>query len=139
MEGMETTYALSRNKRSSKWQFRKRCPSDVARILPAEFIKSAGEDDKRAAQARVAMIAAEYERRTAETLAKLAGAPPTTFPDAQALAMATHFYRSALPPYLFTQPIGQLEQRQLLQDIAAFICHWSPYRVPDMPALTAIP
>ncbi len=98
---METTYALSRNKRSSKWQFRKRCPSDVARILPAEFIKSAGEDDKRAAQARVAMIAAE--------------------------------------PYLFTQPIGQLEQRQLLQDIAAFICHWSPYRVPDMPALTAIP
>ncbi|WP_288986294.1 hypothetical protein [uncultured Sphingopyxis sp.] len=102
---METTYALSRNKRSSKWQFRKRCPSDVARILPAEFIKSAGEDDKRAAQARVAMIAAEYERRTAEALAKLAGAPPTTFPDAQALAMATHFYRSALPPISSRNPL----------------------------------
>lgn len=110
------TYALSRNKRSSKWQFRKRYPSDVARILPGEFIKSTGEEDKKAAQARVPMIAAEYERRIAEARAKLAEAPPTTLSDAQALAMAAHFYHSALPSYLVTRPIGQLEQRQLLQD-----------------------
>jgi hypothetical protein len=60
MEGMEVTNALTRNKRSSKWQFRKRYPTDVARILPGEFVKSTGEEDKKAAQARVPMIAAEY-------------------------------------------------------------------------------
>lgn len=110
------TYALSRNKRSSKWQFRKRYPSDVARILPGEFIKSTGEEDKKAAQARVPMIAAEYERRIAEARAKLAEVPPTTLTDAQALAMAAQFYSAALPSYLVTRPIGQQEQRQLLQD-----------------------
>lgn len=57
---MEVTNALTRNKRSSKWQFRKRYPTDVARILPGEFVKSTGEEDKKAAQARVPMIAAEY-------------------------------------------------------------------------------
>jgi len=76
VEGMEMTYALTRNRRSSKWQFRKRYPSDVARILPGELVNSTGEEEKKAAQALVPLIAAEYERRVAEARANLAETPP---------------------------------------------------------------
>lgn len=111
------TYALSRNKRSSKWQFRKRYPSDVARILPGEFVKSTGEEDKKAAQARVPVIAAEYERRVAEARATLAEAPPVTLGKPQILAMAAQFYAEGLEAYALKHAVGPVEHRQALQGL----------------------
>jgi integrase len=116
-EGMEMTYALTRNKRSSKWQFRKRYPSDVARILPGEFVKSTGEEEKKAAQARVPLIAAEYERRVAEARAQLAEAPPVTLGKPQILAMAAQFYAEGLDAYTLKHAVGPEEHRRALQDL----------------------
>lgn len=117
MEGMEMTYALTRNKRSSKWQFRKRYPSDIARILPGEFVKSTGEEDKKAAQARVPMIAAEYERRIAEARAKLAEALPVTLGKPQILAMAAQFYAEGLDAYTLKHAVGPEEHRKAVQSL----------------------
>jgi integrase len=117
MEGMEMTYALTRNKRSSKWQFRKRYPSDVARIHFGEFIKSTGEEDKKAAQARVPVIAAEYERRVAEARAKLAEAPPATLSKSQMLAMAAQFYAEGLDAYTLKHAVGPEEHRIAVQGL----------------------
>lgn len=111
------TYALTRNKRSSKWQFRKRYPSDVARILPGEFVKSTGEEDKKAAQARCPLIAAEYERRVAEARAKIAGAPPVTLGKPQILAMAAQFYAEGLDAYTLKHAVGPEEHRRALQGL----------------------
>jgi len=111
------TYALTRNKRSSKWQFRKRYPSDVARILSGEFVKSTGEEDKKAAQARIPMIAAEYEQRVAEARARLAEAPPATLGKSQILAMATQFYAEGLDAYTLKHAVGPDEHRQALQGL----------------------
>lgn len=111
------TYALSRNKRSSKWQFRKRYPSDVARILPGEFIKSTGEEEKKAAQARVPLIAAEYERRVAEARAKLAESPPVTLGKPQILAMAAQFYAEGLEAYTLRHAVGPVEHRSAVQGL----------------------
>ena len=116
-EGMEMTYALTRNKRSSKWQFRKRYPSDVARILPGEFVKSTGEEDKKAAQARVPLIAAEYERRVAQARAQLAAAPPVTLGKPQILAMAAQFYAEGLDAYTLKHAVGPEEHRRALQGL----------------------
>jgi ribosome-binding protein aMBF1 (putative translation factor) len=74
-EGMEEMFKLSRRKGSAKWQVRKRWPSDVAPILKGEFNKSTGEEDRKAAQAQLPYLAAEYEKAVAEARAKLAAAP----------------------------------------------------------------
>lgn len=111
------TYALTRNKRSSKWQFRKRYPTDVARILPGEFVKSTGEEDKKAAQARVPLIAAEYERRVAEARAKLAEAPPVSLGKPQILAMAAQFYAEGLETYTLKHAVGPEEHRAAVQGL----------------------
>jgi len=111
------TYALTRNKRSSKWQFRKRYPADIARILPGEFVKSTGEEEKRAAQARVPLIAAEYERRVAEARAKLAEAPPVTLGKPQILAMAAQFYAEGLETYTLKHAVGPEEHRAAVQGL----------------------
>ncbi|WP_293700689.1 MULTISPECIES: hypothetical protein [unclassified Sphingopyxis] len=43
--------------------FRKRWPTDVAGILGEEFVKSTREEDKRAAEARLPVLTAEYHSR----------------------------------------------------------------------------
>ncbi|WP_121116856.1 hypothetical protein [Croceibacterium ferulae] len=60
---MESVFKLSKRKGSTKWQVRKRWPTDVAVILKGEFNASSGEEDRKRAQLRLPMIAAEYERR----------------------------------------------------------------------------
>ena len=110
-------FKLSRRKGSAKWQVRKRWPTDVARILPGEFNMSTGEEDKKAAQGMLPVIAAVYTRQVQEARDKLAAAPPATLSEPQALAMAANWYRSTLPQFTTKRPLDQLKQRELL-DIA---------------------
>jgi len=112
-------YDLSKRKGWNKWYFRKRWPTDVAGILGEEFVKSTREEGKRAAEARLPVLTAEYHSRIDAVLTKLAEVPQATRSESQALAMAAQFYRAALPSYIVTRPIGQLEQRQLLEDTRA--------------------
>ncbi len=74
-EGMEEMFKLSRRAASAKWQVRKRWPTDVASFLKGEFNRTTGEGDRKAAQAQLPFLAAEYERVVAEARAKLAEAP----------------------------------------------------------------
>lgn len=109
-------YDLTKRKGSNNWYFRKRWPTDVVRILGDEFVKSTREGDKRAAEGRLPVLMAEYHSRIDAARTKLAEVPPATLSESQALAMAAQFYRAALPSYIVTRPIGQHEQRQLLDD-----------------------
>ena len=106
-------FKLSRRKGSAKWQVRKRWPTDVAKILPGEFNMSTGEEDKKAAQGMLPVIAAAYTRQVQEARDKLAAAPPTTLSEPQALAMAANWYRSTLPQFATKRPLDQLKQREL--------------------------
>ena len=76
-------FKLSRRKGSAKWQVRKRWPADVAPILKGEFTKSTGEEDRKAAQAQLPYLAAEYEKAVAEARAKLAEAPREALSEAE--------------------------------------------------------
>jgi integrase len=113
---METMFKLSRRQGSAKWQVRKRWPTDVAVILKGEFNVSTGEEDRKAAQQRLPLIAAEYEARIAEARAKLSEAPKADLSEAEAHRMAAEFYRTSLPHYIVRRQIDQLAHQQLLQD-----------------------
>ncbi len=109
-------FKLSRRKGSAKWQVRKRWPSDVAPILKGEFNKSTGEEDRKAAQAQLPYLAAEYEKAVAEARAKLAEAPREALSEAEAHRMAASFYRDMLPRYIVKRPLDPVEHKRLLQD-----------------------
>lgn len=108
-------FKLSQRKGSRMWQIRKRWPSDVASILKGEFVVSTGEEDKRLAQQRLPLLAAEYERRVAEARARLAAKPPEDLTEAEAHRMAADFYRQSLPRFVVKRPIQPVEQRALLE------------------------
>lgn len=108
-------FKLSQRKGSRMWQIRKRWPSDVASILKGEFVVSTGEEDKRLAQQRLPLLAAEYERRVAEARARLAAKPPEDLTEAEAHRMAADFYRQSLPRFVIKRPIQPVEQRALLE------------------------
>lgn len=109
-------FKLSRRKGSAKWQVRKRWPSDVTSILRGEFNVSTGEEDKRAAQQRLPLIAAEYEKRVEEARAKLSEAPKEHISEAEALRMAADFYRLTLPTYTVTRQLDLRAHAALLQE-----------------------
>lgn len=113
---MEEMYKLSRRKGSAKWQVRKRWPSDVAPILKGEFTKSTGEEDRRAAQAQLPFLAAEYEQAVAEARAKLAEAPRQELSEAEAHRMAASFYRDMLPRYVVSRPLDPIDHQRLLAE-----------------------
>jgi hypothetical protein len=112
---MSEVFKLSQRKGSRMWQIRKRWPSDVAELLKGEFVVSTGEEDKRLAQQRLPLLAAEYERRVAEARAKLSAKPPEVLSEAEAHRMAADFYRQSLPRFVVKRPIPPLEQRSLLE------------------------
>ena len=93
-------FKLTRRKGSAKWQVRKRWPSDVAPILRGEFNASTGEEDRKLAQQRLPLIAAEYERRIEEARATLAQQPREELSEQEAHRMAAEFYRNTLPRYV---------------------------------------
>ncbi len=109
-------FKLSRRKGSAKWQIRKRWPSDVQAVLKGEFTVSTGEEDRKAAQQRMSLLIAEYERRVAEARAQLAQKPQAELSEADAHRMAVEFYRSTLPRFAVTRPVDEQQQRQLLND-----------------------
>lgn len=113
---MQEMFKLSRRKGSAKWQVRKRWPSDVASVLKGEFNKSTGEEGRKAAQAQLPFLAAEYERLVAEARAKLAEAPRVELSEAEAHRMAASFYRDMLPRYVVTRPLDPIDHQQLLAD-----------------------
>ena len=116
-EGMETMFKLTRRKASAKWQVRKRWPSDVASLFKgAEFTRSTGEEDRKAAQAKLPYMAAEYERLVAETRAKLAEVPKAELTEAEAHRMAATFYRDMLPRYVVSRPLDPAAHQQLLAE-----------------------
>jgi integrase len=111
-------FKLSRRKGSAKWQVRKRWPTDVAAILPGEgFHASTGEEDRKVAQQRLPMIAAEFERRVAVARDQLAATPRDTITEAEAHRMAAEFYRNSLPKFLVRNTLEAGQQQQLLRDI----------------------
>ncbi len=109
-------FKLSRRKGSAKWQVRKRWPSDVAPILKGEFNRSTGEEDRKAAQAQLPYLAAEFEKAVAEARAKLAEAPREALSEAEAHSMAANFYRDMLPSYIVKRPLDPMQHKQLLRD-----------------------
>lgn len=109
-------FKLSRRKGSAKWQIRKRWPSDIAPILKGEFSRSTGEEDRRAAQQRMSLYVAEYERLVAEARAQLAREPREELTEADAHRMAAEFYRNTLPRFIVKRPLEEQQQRQLLKD-----------------------
>ena len=109
-------FKLSRRKGSAKWQIRKRWPSDVQAILKGEFTVSTGEEDKKAAQQRMSLLIAEYERRVAEARAQIAQKPQEELSEAEAHRMAAEFYRNTLPRFVVKRPVDEQQQRQLLKD-----------------------
>lgn len=113
---METVFKLSRRKGSAKWQVRKRWPSDVTSILKGEFNVSTSEEDKRAAQQRLPLIAAEYEKRVEEARAKLSEGPKEHISEAEAHRMAADFFRVTLPTYTVTRQLDLRAHAALLQD-----------------------
>jgi len=84
-------FKLSRRKASAKWQVRKRWPTDVAAILKGEFNASTGEEDRKLAQQRLPLIAAEYERRVAQARERIALRPRGELTEAEAHRMAADF------------------------------------------------
>ena len=115
MEGVAEVFKLSRRKGSAKWQVRKRWPSDVATILNGEFNASTGEEDRKAAQHRLPLISAEYERRVAAARARLAAAPRTEITEAEAHRMAADFYRESLPRFIVRRPLEAMDHVALLK------------------------
>jgi len=113
---METVFKLTRRKGSAKWQVRKRWPADVAAVLKGEFNSSTREEDKKLAQQRLPLIAAEYERVVAEARAKLSQRPPEQLSEAEAHRMAAEFYRNMLPRFIVKRPLDLLPHRQLLTE-----------------------
>lgn len=113
---MAEMFKLSRRKGSAKWQVRKRWPVDVASVLTGEFNASTGEEDRKAAQQRLPMIAAEYERRVAEARDKLASQPRTDLSEPEVHRMAAQFYRESLPRYIVRRQLEPVAQQQLLAD-----------------------
>jgi integrase len=113
---MEKMFKLSRRAASAKWQVRKRWPTDVASFLKGEFNRSTGEGDRKAAQAQLPFLAAEYERVVAEARTKLAEAPREALTEAEAHRMAASFYRDMLPRYVVTRPLDHLSHQRLLAD-----------------------
>ena len=110
-------FKLTRRKGSARWQVRKRWPSDVAPILRGEgFVKSTGEEDRKAAQAKLPFMAAEYERLVAEARAKLAEAPREELSEAEAHRMAAEFYRDMLPRYIVSRPVHPADHKRLLAE-----------------------
>lgn len=109
-------FKLSRRPTSTKWQLRKRWPTDVASVLKGEFNRSTGEENYKAAQAQLPFLAAEYERVVAEARAKLAEAPKEVLTEAEAHRMAATFYRDMLPRYVVTRPLDLLAHQQLLAE-----------------------
>lgn len=109
-------FKLSRRKGSTKWQVRKRWPSDVASILAGEFNASTGEEDRKQAQQRLPFISAEYERRVAEARAKLAERPRTDLSDAEAHRMAAEFYQRSLPQFIVRRTVEPAQHHQLVAE-----------------------
>lgn len=75
---------------------------------------STGEEDKKAAQSVLPVIAAAFTRQVQEARDRLSAAPTTTLSEPQALAMAANWYRSTLPQFATRRPLDQLKQRELL-------------------------
>lgn len=113
---MESVFKLSRRAGSAKWQVRKRWPTDVSAILKGEFNASTGEEDRKLAQQRLPLIAAEYERRVAEARQKVTEEPRSDLSEAEAHRMAAEFYRNSLPAFVVRRPIDLLDQQALLHD-----------------------
>ncbi|MBO9714994.1 tyrosine-type recombinase/integrase [Sphingomonas sp.] len=111
---MAEVFKLSRRKGSAKWQVRKRWPSDVAAILKGEFNASTGEEDRKQAQERLPLIAAEYERRVREARDGVSAAPRSELSEAEAHRMAAEFYRNTLPAFVVRRQVEMLEHRELL-------------------------
>lgn len=109
-------FKLSRRQGSAKWQVRKRWPVDVAPLLKGEFIKSTGEEDRKAAQTQLVYLAAEYERLVVEARARIAEAPKTELSQAEAQRMAANFYRDMLPRYAVVRPLESAEHQRLLAE-----------------------
>lgn len=109
-------FKLSRRKGSAKWQVRKRWPQDVAAILTGEFNASTGEEDKRAAEDRLPLIAAEYQRRVSEARAKISAQPRTDLTEAEAHRMAAEFYRKSLPAFILNRTVEPVAHEQLLKE-----------------------
>jgi integrase len=115
MEGVAEVFKLSRRKGSAKWQVRKRWPSDVGSVLKGEFNFSTGEEDRKAAQQRLPLIAAEYERRVAAARDQMAEVPRTELTQAEVHRMTAEFYRTTLPWYIVRRPVEALQQASLLK------------------------
>lgn len=113
---METVFKLSKRKGSAKWQVRKRWPADVASILRGEFNASTGEEDRKLAQQRLPLIAAEYESRVAEARERASAQPRGELTEPEAHRMAAEFYRNSLPAYVVRRQIDLLQQQDLLKD-----------------------
>lgn len=113
---MEEVFKLSQRRGSAKWQVRKRWPSDVATILKGEFNASTGEEDRKRAQERLPLIAAEYERRVREARDRLATEPRAELTEAEAHRMAAEFFQSTLPRYVVRRALDPAGHQQLLTD-----------------------
>lgn len=111
---MEEVFNLSKRKGSNKWHFCKRYPLDVAPILKGEFNKSTGEEDRKRAQQRLPLIAAEYERRVEEARRKLSFVPKEDISEAEAAGLAADFYRRTLTAYTVKRPVEKRAQEALL-------------------------
>ena len=110
-------FKLTRRKGSAKWQVRKRWPSDVAPLFKgAEFTRSTGEEERKAAQAKLPYMAAEYERLVAEARSKLSETPRVDLTEAEAHRMAATFYRDMLPRYVVSRPLDAAAHQELLAE-----------------------
>lgn len=112
-------FKLSRRKGSSFWYVRKRWPSDVAAILKGEFVKSTGETDRKRAQARLPMIAADYVAKVEEARRRLADNRYRDLSQAEIERLAAKFYAENLPRYQLTRPLSPAEREQFLRNTEA--------------------
>jgi len=108
-------FKLSRRKGSSLWQVRKRWPADVAAILKGEFVKSTGEADRRKAELRLPIIAAEYVSRVEEARRRLADNRYRDLSEAEIRRLAAKFYADALPAYRIKGPLAPDKKQELVQ------------------------
>lgn len=92
-------FKLTRRAGSANWQVRKRWPQDVAEVLRGEFTASTGEGDKRRAQERLPLIAAEYLRRVKAARDRLADNTQRDLSEPEVHRLAAEFYAKALPSY----------------------------------------
>lgn len=103
-QGDSVMFKLSRRSGSANWQVRKRWPLDVASILPGEFTASTGEGDKRRAQERLPMIAAEYLARVKAARDRLADNAQRDLSAPEVLRLAAAFYANSLPSFMLRRP-----------------------------------